>query len=256
MQYIVGCDTDVGPVRKQNQDSYIVRSNNNSKGHSCIALLCDGMGGLSEGDLASNTVVKAFEKWYIERFENSTDGYRSSIDNILEELKVVLKYCHDKLVEYGNRKSIRLGTTLTLTLLRDNEFIAINVGDSRIYSLQGDFLQITRDDTVVSRMLEDRTLTPKEAENSKKKHVLTQCVGVGNAPLPHIYISKCQVGDVLFLCCDGMYHELSNDELKDLMIKQRNELGGNSMNDVREMIRLVKSRGERDNITGIFITMA
>ena len=132
----------------------------------------------------------------------------------------------------------------------------MNIGDSRIYSLQEYYLQITRDDTVVNRMLEEKTLTPVEAENSNKKHVLTQCIGVGNSPVPHIYIAKCQKGDVLFLCCDGMYHKLSDDEICAMMQKQRIEYGKNSMNDLREMIKQVKSRGERDNITGIFITMA
>ncbi len=256
MPYYVGCDTDVGAVREQNQDSYIVRYSNGVHGDSCIAVLCDGMGGLSEGDLASNTVAKAFEKWYIERFENGTDGFHQSSENLIEEIRIVIKYCHEKLIQYGNSKRIRLGTTLTLLLICNGLYIAMNIDDSRIYLFQEYCMQITKDDTVINRMIEENRMSVEEAENSDKKHILTQCIGVGNTPSPHVYIGNCRKGDVLFLCCDGMYHELSNQEISAMMVKQREEHGENSMTDLKKMIEQVISRGERDNITGIFVTIA
>ena len=256
MPYHVGCDTNVGAVREQNQDSYIVRYTNSVKGDSCIAVLCDGMGGLSEGDLASNTVAKAFEKWYIERFENGKDGFHQSSENLIEEIKIVINYCHEKLLQYGHSRGIRLGTTLTLLLICNGLYLAMNIGDSRIYLLQEYFSQITKDDTVLNRMIEENRISIAEAKNSDKKHILTQCIGVGNSPVPHVYMGNCKKGDVLFLCCDGMYHELSDSEISEIMQKQRMEQGENSMSDLKTMIAQVIAKGERDNITGIFITIA
>ncbi len=255
MDFAVGCDTDAGAVREQNQDCFILRYSNDARCSSCFAVLCDGMGGLSEGDLASNTVVKALEKWYVDRFEKTTEGFYHTDETVIEELKIVIRYCHDRLNRYGDSKSIKLGTTIAVLLIRNSSFIAMNIGDSRIYYLDDSYRLITKDDTVVNQWIDENKMTPDEAEKSNKKHILTQCIGVGKTPEPHICLGSCRPGCVWFMCSDGMYHVLSDTELKDSMLKQRNDRGSNAMSDLRDMMRTVMDRGERDNLTGIFITL-
>ena len=255
MAFEIGCETDKGTVRVENQDSFIVKCNSNVNGDFCMVALCDGMGGLSEGSVASNTVANAFERWYIERVENGFSISRMSSEEIIGEINVIISYCHDKLVEYGQKKNIRLGTTLALLLINNNSYIAINIGDSRIYVCNTQIKKVTVDDTVAARMAEENKFTADDARFSDKRHILTQCIGTGKNPQPHIICGNCGEGDVIFLCTDGMYNSFIEKEISDFILKQRNQQGESIMNSVKNMISDAISRGEDDNITGIVVAI-
>ena len=114
MRFIGTAVTDVGNVKKVNQDSLTLKTSHSRWGDVCIAVICDGLGGLAQGEVASGNVVLAFDKWFNNEFLHSVEDWtKESIQNALEELIVSM---NEKIQAYGEQQGVELGTTLTVAL--------------------------------------------------------------------------------------------------------------------------------------------
>lgn len=116
MNYLLACYTDVGIKKKTNQDSLLIQRALVNEEQMVLAVVCDGMGGLAKGEVASATVVKAFAQWFreelpalLERNQLRTDLHKSWMS--------LLNSVHQKIYSYGKRNGIQLGTTATAMLL-------------------------------------------------------------------------------------------------------------------------------------------
>lgn len=253
MNYIVSAATDIGNTKDTNQDAYSVRVYMTPLGKMTLAVLCDGMGGLAKGEVASATVINAFLRWGETRLGLLCEkGSITDADIRQEWTRLVTDY-NAKIKSYGNSNGINLGTTLTAILLTDNRYFVINVGDSRTYELTGFFKLLTKDQSLVEREIELGRLTEEQARTDPRRSVLLQCIGASDSVSPDFYFGQTQKDAVYMLCSDGFRHEITPEEiysalgpgvLTDENIMQANMVG---------LINLNKSRFERDNITVVCV---
>lgn len=250
MEFITGTYTDIGATRKENQDAFAVMEADTEKGKVCMAIICDGMGGLSKGELASATLIKAFERWFEEKMPGT--GI-SDLIAIKESWLDELSFWSERLKKYGVGQQILLGSTFSGMLFIENQYLWVHVGDSRIYRMH-DFgiEQISKDDTALAREMARGTITPEEAKHSKLNNKLTQCIGASKSLKPQFGTGVVKKGEGFLLCTDGFYHQLSEKEM--LKAQQNCYQTEQELNDFcQQAVRTVIQRGEKDNVSVIVL---
>ncbi len=249
MNYIVAASTDIGNTKSTNQDSFGVRVINTPAGRMVFAVLCDGMGGLAKGEVASSSVVNAFYRWVENRLPLlCAEGMINDADIRNEWTTIAIEY-NEKIKQYGKAHGINLGTTLTAMLITDSRYYVINVGDTRAYEVADGVRVITKDQTLVAREVELGMLTPEQAETDPRRSVLLQCIGASETVNPDMFFGQTLQNAVYFLCSDGFRHEISEAEIHqylnpDVML----DSDGMKAN-MDALIEINKQRQERDNIT-------
>ena len=134
MNFLISANTDIGTLKKTNQDSVLIKKIHTCQGEMVFAVLCDGMGGLEKGEVASAAVVRAFEQWV-------NTELPLLCGQVLEERKIrtdwesIVKEMNREITEYGKQQGICLGTTVVVFLITQIRYFALNVGDSRLYEL-------------------------------------------------------------------------------------------------------------------------
>ena len=129
MRYMATAVTDAGIVKKINQDSLTVKIAQTSAGQVCMAVVCDGLGGLSLGEVASGNVILAFDKWFKEQF--MAPGAEWTGESIRNSWEDIIYSMNQKIKEYGASQGVEMGTTITAVLFLKDKYYAIHVGDSR-----------------------------------------------------------------------------------------------------------------------------
>ena len=187
-----------------------------------LAILCDGVGGLEQGELASASIVYGLREWMDERMLRQS-GY--AIEKSLEDY---LKMWNQKLYNYSKNHHLRMATTCSLLLLWNEEYIIVHVGDSRIYALQNQkSIQLTQDQSF--------------------HHALLQSIGYQENVCMQISRNKI-TSDGFLICSDGLYRTLQNDELT-LRSKTKYQM----KQELDDLFSLCKERQETDNISAIWI---
>ncbi|MBR2981505.1 MAG: protein phosphatase 2C domain-containing protein, partial [Odoribacter sp.] len=150
MNFIVSARTDIGLTKNTNQDSLSMRVVNTPQGRMVFAVLCDGMGGLDKGEVASASVIRAFDSWL--RNELPTLCSAPIEDSVIrEQWNNIVTEQNNTIKTYGARQGVKLGTTVVAMLLTQNRYYILNVGDSRAYEISDCVKQITSDQTFVAR---------------------------------------------------------------------------------------------------------
>lgn len=251
MSFYVGAYTDIGTTRATNQDSLCVIQAKTSYGDACMAIVCDGMGGLEKGELASTSVIKSFERWFEEDFPVVLKEQYSEAE-ILDLWKKRLFHLNDKMQEYGMKNRILLGTTFSGILFFKNKYLWMHVGDSRIYQIDRKAVQLTSDHTVAAREVRNGTMTEEEAKHSKLKSKLTQCVGASEVLEPEIGSGTFDEKSCFLICSDGFHHKFELENMKELSSdKYANEKKLNQF--CQNAVKSVMKMGEKDNISVIVV---
>lgn len=250
MRYFISCYTDEGRRKKGNQDSILVQRAVNGREQAVLAVLCDGMGGLDRGETASASVVTAFSGWLekeLRRFRWRRKG------RIFHSMDLILNEADCRLRAYSRRYGIRMGTTATVLLLFRGRYYIAHVGDSRVYELGREALQITSDQTLVAEEVKKGILTEEQASKDPRRSILLQCVGGGDGCVPEHICGPVKEGAVYLVCSDGFCHEVSAEEMHHTFCQEQ-------MSDekaLEEQCRILADRnlerGERDNISVIAI---
>ncbi|MDO5100001.1 MAG: protein phosphatase 2C domain-containing protein [Eubacteriales bacterium] len=254
VKFRVVADTDIGKTKQKNQDSLLVKHacHPDGTGEVLLAVLCDGMGGLSRGEQASAAVIRAFESWFAKDFRKLVEQDSLSSELILEQWSALLEYENQKMRNSSSRAQ-PMGTTCTAVLLIENTITMIHVGDTRLYRFgenAKDGIQLTTDHTFVAGEIAAGRMTPSEAAVDRRRNLLTQCVGASVRIRPQMIVQPLLTGSYL-LCSDGFRHEVSVEEMRDVL---GHELAPKQMKAaVRQLIELGKTRGEKDNISAILI---
>ena len=252
MSILTAVHTDKGNVKETNQDSVLLKVAESSFGNIVLAVVCDGMGGLSKGEIASATVVKAFSDW----FEN---GFVQILkDNNLQQIELewnrMLNELNHNISDYGEMHNIKLGTTFTGFLSIGAEYLLIGqIGDSRAYEIQEELKQLTIDQTLVQRELNLKNITPEQAKVDPRQNILLQCLGASKVLKPEFTRLTPKTNATYILCSDGFRHKLEEQEiyeqLKPSAITDELQLQRKSI----ELIEVIKKRQEKDNISVILI---
>jgi serine/threonine protein phosphatase PrpC len=251
MNYIVAWNTDVGR-RTVNQDSLLIRQAVLGRKKILLAVVCDGMGGLEKGELASASLVRAFSVWFEEQFPSMT------VQNVSEK-RIFLSW--DRLIKklngqigmYGRQRGIRLGTTVTAMLFFKDCYYLAQVGDSRAYELAGQTKQLTEDQTLTAREAALGRMTPEEAESDDRRHILLQCVGACGKVEPVYRTGRIRKKAIYLLCSDGFCHRVNSAEIGEAFQAGRCRTEQELEHCCRQLTGCNKERGEQDNISVIAI---
>lgn len=251
MKFIATADTDVGISKSTNQDSALIKHATTDIGEVLMAVICDGMGGLSKGELASATVIRAFNKWFEEELPFELENLDMQI--IGSKWALLLKELNTSILEHSQNSGIKsMGTTFSGILFADNQFVFAHVGDSRIYHIDSSVVQMTTDQTFVAREISRGTMTPEQAKTDKRRNLLLQCIGASKSVDPQVLCGYIGNGAYM-LCSDGFRHEITEDEMYE-SLNPINLMNKDAMHsNAKYLIDLVKSRGEKDNISVILV---
>lgn len=251
MDYIVSANTDIGSSRPSNQDSLCIKCAKWDDISVVMIIVCDGMGGLSKGELASATVVRAYDQW----FEKILPDLLPTHD-CKELSRIWVQYLleiGEKIRHYGIANGKSLGTTFSGMLIIDDKYFCVHVGDSRIYKISDSVLQLTEDHTYVAREIAAGRLTAQEAAYHPKRNTLLQCVGASKRITPQVFYGKIQKGDRYLFCSDGFRHKLNEQEIAEAFTVTRTSNSKKIRETCESLTASVIKRGEKDNISAAFI---
>jgi len=233
--------SDIGKVRRENQDTsgHFPRRN--------LFVVADGMGGHKGGKQASELAIATIEK----RFAVSTDG-----DPAPAELPTLLEAIGEanlRIIERGAEDEAlrRMGTTLVALILDGHaEGVVVHIGDSRVYRLRNQALELlTLDHTVVSDLVRSREISEAEAITHPYRHVLTRALGGAHEVLPDVRHIDVRSGDVYLLCSDGVSGMLAPQDIEAIVTTHRHDPEAVC----RELIAAANRAGGRDNATAIVV---
>lgn len=266
MRFISHAYTDIGIKKSVNQDSALIVEAKTKDENIIFCVLCDGMGGLEDGEFASAVVIKAFAKWIEEKFPIM---YYNRFDSkMLEKVwSDILFEQNIKLMTYSREKSEKLmkdgiidrpintGTTVVSLLICGGKYYVMNIGDSRAYIHNGKLSQITEDQTFVNREIKLGNMTPEQAENHPRRNVLLQCVGASQFIEPDFFYGDVKGEDVFILCSDGFRHMVKDNEIEKAFNPEKIDTELDIEKNEEKLVELNKERLETDNITVIGIKL-
>lgn len=251
MHFIATAATDIGISKDTNQDSVLVRHASVDNCEVLLAVICDGMGGLSKGELASATVIRAFAKWFDEELPFELESVDMQV--IGSKWALMLKELNAQILEYSRANGIEgIGTTFSGILFVNDQYVIAHVGDTRIYHIGSELSQLTTDQTFVAREISRGTLTLEQAKTDKRRNLLLQCVGASKSVDPEVLCGQTKKGAYM-ICSDGFRHEVSEKEIYE-SLNPINLMNKDAMqNNAKYLIEQVKNRGEKDNISVVLV---
>ncbi len=204
--------SETGPSRQQNEDSLL----HLFPGHdtqTVFAMVADGMGGHNAGEVASSMACEVANA-YIKR--------QYTLANTPAMLEILMQQMHQQIrnASQQNNQYQGMGTTAVCVFIKDTEAHFASVGDSRIYYYSNNTLQqLTTDQTLVNQMISEGKITVEEGQHHEMKHVLLQALGTVVQIKPELSNTAIEVkaGDKFFLCSDGIYDMLSDEDLLQLL---------------------------------------
>lgn len=251
VNFVATANTDIGISKDINQDSVLVKHASYEDGEVLLAAICDGMGGLSKGELASATVVRAFSDW----FDSELPFELKNIDMevIGAKWSLMLKELNAQILAYSKDNSLQgMGTTFSGILCINNRYLIEHVGDTRVYHIGNSLTQLTTDQTFIAREISRGTISIEQAKTDKRRNLLLQCIGASKTVDPQLIFGNVEKGAYM-LCSDGFRHEITEREIYE-SLNPVNLINKDSMhNNAKYLIDLAKHRGERDNISVVII---
>ncbi len=249
MEYLATYNTDVGIRKSTNQDSLAIRIIDTPNGKAAFAIVCDGMGGLSKGELASKEVILAFCRWFETDFANSVVNNTFSISQLKKQWNEIIQYQNKRLGNYGNQNNLMLGTTVSAILMYLDDYHIVHVGDSRVYEMTTTSKQLTSDQTFIAREIAAGRMTPEQAKTDPRRSVLLQCVGASPVVEPEFVDGNVKKNAVYMLCSDGFRHQISDEEMLEKIGPGAATSEATLKYGCVYLTELVKNRRESDNIT-------
>jgi protein phosphatase len=212
-----------------------------------LFVVADGMGGHACGEVASELATRTICRVARDRLVTSPELTVEVLENILDE---AFQAANNTVKEIAERRGNDMGTTLVALLLIDRHLALIaNVGDSRGYLLRDKALhQVTRDHSLVARMVEQNRITPEEARNHPHSNILLRTVGTERNVEIDIFSVEIEKGDRILLCSDGLWGEVDDEDIEAILNHYQDQRVI-----TRELIRAAHHGGGKDNITLILV---
>ena len=245
--------SDIGNVRKVNEDSFgIMQIADNAM----LAVVCDGMGGLDLGDVASKLALESFCNVVSRLCDSHIENGRLTLSDREADLILfnAVTIANNKVISKQEEVEISegMGTTLIAALIVDDgrKISWANIGDSRLYTVDDrDILQVSKDHSYVQYMIDQGKMTLEEAKKSKKKNLITRAIGIDATCDPDVDTFPLSSDEVaktkLLLCSDGFSGSVSEEECSRIALD-----GSLSVEEkVDKLIDLAKKNNGSDNIT-------
>jgi protein phosphatase len=233
--------TDIGKTRKNNQDSFYYTEDAIGTLPN-IFIVADGMGGHKAGEVASKGAVDIITANIRESIQKDPV---SIIENAVTAANNEIFSMSRNHAEYEG-----MGTTLVVTTIFEKDFYVANIGDSRLYIINDDIHQITRDHSYVEALISRGEIDKDSARTHAKKNVITRALGVESGTYADYFQVKYKKGDKILMCSDGLSNMISDDNIKTIMKKN---LPAEDI--VNELVYTANQNGGMDNITAIVVEL-
>lgn len=223
-----GAATDIGLARDVNEDSYLAAPP--------LFVVADGMGGHTAGDVASRIAVETLSREVADNSSALADAVREANRTVHQE-------------STARPELSGMGTTITAMVAGDQTAEIVHVGDSRAYLLRsGSITRITRDHTLVERLVREGRIQPDEADHHPQRSYLERALGVDREVEVDSYKIPTQPGDRILLCTDGLTTMLDEDEIRDIL-----EGTSDPERASRGLVAAAVDAGGSDNITVVVV---
>lgn len=239
---VAGC-TDIGNVREENQDNYLIMPLAAPTGVAGVLVVADGMGGHKGGAVASKLAVECVKKSF-----SSPDDEIGDNDDKNKFLKLAVEEANSEVYKGGfTPENMGMGTTLTVIQINENgEYGLGHVGDSRAYLIRnGTMDRISTDHSLVGEQVMAGMITEEEARIHPQRNVITRAIGLNEDVEPDVNNGLLMDGDILVLCSDGLHGLVSDHEIQSTVI------GNIPKRAVDRLVSLANEAGGHDNITVI-----
>ena len=226
--------------RLKNEDSLYVPKTSDDP---AVVAVADGMGGHAAGHRASTLAVEGVSSALAD-FRAPADAAVRALRDILHRINYDV-YRHAQ-TEEGCRG---MGTTLTLALLYEKEYIAANMGDSRLYQFDGEMLtQVTRDHSLVAVLVASGSITQEEADRHPQRNIITRALGTSAYEEADFFTRQWKTGDMLLLCSDGLHGCVPQEELTRVL------KSGKPLDEIAQtLVQLALDAEGTDNITAVLV---
>ena len=237
--------TDIGFVRRENQDAYAVCKE--TPGGHVICVVCDGMGGSAGGSLASAIGVETFtqELQKVLTAEMTTEQLKEASAYAVSLANSAIRKAAEENPEYRN-----MGTTLVSAVTCGEDTVVLtNVGDSRAYHIsEGGIRRITKDHSLVERMVDHGEITAEEARRHPSRNLITRALGPDTNAECDKFLCELSVGEYILLCTDGLSGTVTDQEMLFEVIH-----GGETATCLDRLLAIAKSQGAPDNVTAVLM---
>jgi PPM family protein phosphatase len=256
--------TTTGMVRSGNEDAMAflhgVDSREDELYEYALCLLCDGMGGYDAGEIAAALAISAMRKYLLEQPMFAGLAGREppkeplDVDAARKLFEGALKHANKEVFgasRIPGKGKRGMGCTAEAVYIDHRHIIVGHVGDSRVYHLrEGRLVQMTRDQTLVNRLVELGQITAEEAEDHPRKNELQQAIGGQPDVSVGIYDAKIKRGDWVLVCSDGLSNHIGAQELEKMLTR---ETANSAEEAARRLLNLVNLRGATDNATVVIV---
>ena len=231
--------TDIGRKRQLNQD-YVFTSELPLGCLPNLFVVADGMGGHKAGDYAS--------KYTVETMIEEVGMARN------KEPVEILGYAIRKANEKVRRKAMEdenmvgMGTTVVASTYKDGILYVANVGDSRLYVVNDEIRQITRDHSLVEEMIRMGGIDRASARNHPDKNIITRAVGAMDTVNVDFFEVELQAGDIVLMCSDGLTNMIEDEEILEILKREKG-----LEQKAEELIKTANQNGGKDNIAVVLI---
>jgi len=266
--------TTTGIIRTGNEDAFALlhacESRQDDINEGALVFLCDGMGGYEAGEVAAALAIQVMREYltqqpqfkhftgapsFVSKLPGANDGNAMKsidADACKQIFRATLKETN-KQVHHAGRTTPgkrNMGCTAEVVYVDGHIVVVGHVGDSRTYHLhEGQLVQLTRDQTLVNRLVELGTLSADEAENHPRKNELQQAIGGQPDVEPGLYASVMSPGDWIVVCSDGVTNHINNVMLKQMLDSE----AMSAEMAARRLVNLVNIEGATDNATVVVI---
>lgn len=232
MEWQIATQTHVGKVRSINEDALLVVKDYP------LFTVADGMGGHQAGEVASQMIID----------DQAKLSLGATLGHAQVQIERTLLHTNQQIVDYGKRElaGVTVGSTVVTMIAQDHKAVCIWAGDSRLYRVRDHKLeQLTEDHSYVAELLRDGLISEEEARHHPSANMITRAIGV----VPNVALSvkafDVYPGDSYLLCSDGLYNEVSDEELLQAIVSA--DVYRSSV----QLLNLCLQRQARDNITFI-----
>jgi protein phosphatase len=246
----VACLSHPGMVRTHNEDSVFV------DGEAGLAVLADGMGGYSAGEVASGIAVNVVSSGLMPELKSGRELSKVDVQSGLTHAAMLLSQqiaaANKGIYEAAQARPecAGMGTTIVAAVFFGNRVSIGHIGDSRCYRLRGEKLeQLTHDHSLLQEQIDSGQLTKEQAKYSLNKNLVTRALGIEAIVPADISEYRLEADDVYLLCSDGLTDMVEPDIVQGILQGKRTELPEAAA----DMVELANQNGGRDNISVILV---
>ena len=247
--YISGI-SDIGAMRKLNQDNYYTKMITDKI---ALGVVCDGMGGANGGCEASAIAIFEFSDFMREALrhyiDESGEFTPSMSDARMRRLMTQgVNRANDAVYNKAKENTALsgMGTTLVCTVSTPERVYCMNVGDSRMYTVNNeDITQITKDHSYVQYLVDSGAISAEEAEHHPQKNIITRAIGTHDSVEGEFFVlESANVGRFIMLCSDGLTNFVKESHIHEILISD-----GSDEEKIQKLVDAANSGGGGDNIT-------